>query len=68
MHQKLLVTISTRALAGSLSAVAVAGSAFVGHLAFACVAATSAFNLAGAFMFLGTTGPLYGARRGTARS
>lgn len=68
MHRKFLATISTLALTGSLSAVAVAGSASVGDLAFASVAATSAFSLAGAFMFLGITGLLYAARRGTART
>ena len=58
MHQKLLTTISTLAFAGSLSAVAVAGSASVGDLALARVAATSAFSLAGAFTSLGITGLL----------
>ena len=68
MHQKLLTTISTLTFAGSLSAVAVAGSASVGDLALASVAATSAFSLAGAFTSLGITGLLSAAPRGPERA
>ena len=62
MLNKFITTVSTLALAASLSAVAVGGSATASDLAFAGVAVASAFSLAGAFVFLGIAGLLHAAR------